>query len=164
MQVSIIAAMDEHRAIGIKNQLPWHLPADLKHFKNLTIHKPIVMGRKTFESIGKALPDRTNIVVSRNANFQASGCYVRHSLKEALNHLEQVAEVMIIGGANVFKEALPISNRMYLTFIHHQFEADSFFPKWNEHEWQEIYRENHAADEKNIYSFSFVTLERTLNR
>lgn len=166
MKLSLIAAMDTHRVIGRKNQLPWHLPADLKHFKTITMGKPIVMGRKTFESIGKALPGRKNIVISHNSEFYAPDCLVKTSLVQVLDHLKYENEIMIIGGASLFQEALPLAQRMYLTFIHHSFEGDTFFPEWNKDEWREISREDHAPDERNCYSYSFVTLdlERTLKR
>jgi dihydrofolate reductase len=159
MKLSLIAAMDIHRVIGNKNQLPWHLPADLKHFKAITMGKPIVMGRKTFESIGKALPGRENIVISHNPAFNAPGCLVQTSLEQALDHLKQENEIMIIGGAILFQKALPIAHRMYLTLIQHQFEGDAFFPAWDTQEWQEVSREDHAPDEQNPYPFSFIVLE-----
>lgn len=161
MKLSIIAAMDDHRLIGRQNQLPWHLPADLKHFKMLTLGKSVIMGRKTYESIGKPLPNRNNIIISRNPKFQAAGCTVETSLTQALINLNTADEIMIIGGASLFQEALAIVQHMYLTFIHHQFSGDVFFPAWNQDEWQEISREDHEPDDKNPYPFSFVVLERT---
>lgn len=160
MQVSIIAALANNRVIGYQNQLPWHLPADLKHFKELTMGKPIIMGRKTFESIGKPLPGRTNVVVSRNPAFEADGCIVVHSLEAALEKVSYVPEAMIIGGTEIFRQALPLAHTLYLTFIHADIAGDVFFPEWGANDWQEFKRQDFKADEKNGYEYSFVTLSR----
>lgn len=158
MYLSIIVAMGNSRVIGNKNQLPWHLPADLKHFKELTLRKPVIMGRKTFESIGKPLPDRRNIVISRNSNWRAEGCEVAANIDDALAVVNNAEEVMIIGGATIFAQTLQRVNKMYLTFIHADFEGDSFFPEWNKSEWHEIENVSCQPDEKNPYQYSFVTL------
>lgn len=160
MKIIIVAALDEHCLIGNKNSLPWHLPADLQHFKTTTLNKPIIMGRKTFESIGKPLPQRRNIIISRTLKTNNSNCAVFTSLQNALVALADQAEVMIIGGAEIYKQALPIADKMYLTIIHHTFEGDIYFPKWNTNEWQETARKDFAADKDNPYAFSFVTFER----
>lgn len=160
MNISLIAAMDRNRVIGKQNALPWYLPADLRHFKELTIGKPIIMGSTTFASIGKALPDRTNIILTRDPSFAAEGCTTIHSVEEALAAAQGHDEVMIIGGANVFKQFLPMANKMYLTIIDTSLDGDVYFPEWDPAEWQETNREPHKPDEKNVYSYTFVTLER----
>jgi len=161
MHLSIIAALANNRVIGIENRLPWHLSADLKYFKAITLGKPIIMGRKTYESIGKPLPGRRNIIVSRNSEYQAAGCEVVSSLNNALALVKDCKEVMLIGGAQLFAQALPQADRLYLTFIHHNFNGDSFFPEWDAHQWHETNRVDHHADSNNQYDYSFVTLERT---
>jgi dihydrofolate reductase len=160
MQISLIAAMDRKRVIGRGNQLPWHLPADLKHFKALTMGKPILMGRKTYASIGKPLPGRVNIILTHDENFQAEGCIVAHSLAEAHSTAGKIEELMVIGGSQLFEQALPLAKCMYLTFIDSDIPGDTFFPAWDSTEWQEISREHHPADEKNAYAMAFVTLAR----
>lgn len=159
-KISIICALAKNFVIGNKNQLPWHLPADLRHFKELTLGKPIIMGRKTFESIGKPLPQRRNIIITHNTNFNFSGCEAVHSLEEALTLAKNDNEIMIIGGANIFAQALPLARRMYLTILDQDFEGDAYFPKWNEQEWKIIERIDCQPDEKNPYHYSFLTLER----
>lgn len=160
MQISIIAALANNRVIGYQNQLPWHLPADLRHFKELTLGKPIIMGRKTFESIGKPLPGRKNIVVTRDQGYQADGCVVAHSLPEALAQAGAASEVMIIGGTELFAQALPLAHCLYLTFIRADFTGDVFFPLWDAAEWEETERQDFGADEKNKYSYSFINYSR----
>lgn len=162
MQVAIIAALANQQVIGYQNQLPWHLPADLRHFKQLTLKKPIIMGRKTFESIGKPLPERTNIIISRNPAYQASGCLVAHSLAEALKLANTAEEVMVIGGTTIFEQALPLAQTLYLTYIHADIKGDVFFPPWNADDWQTIHTQYFNADEKNVYNYSFVTLTRKI--
>lgn len=160
--ISLIVAMDEHRVIGYQNQLPWHLPADLQHFKQLTLGKPILMGRNTFESIGKPLPQRPNIVLTRDVQFQAEGVLIAHSLQEACALANDAAELMVIGGAHVFQQTLPLAHRMYLTKIHHRFVGDTYFPQWDAKAWQEIESTFRPADEKNAYDMTFITLVNTL--
>lgn len=140
--------------------MPWHLPADLKFFKRITMDKPVIMGRKTFDAIGKPLPGRLNIVVTRDTSWQHDGVYVAHSMEDALRAAAEYEEVMIIGGANLYGQMLPDADRLYLTEIDAEFEADTFFPALDNAQWQEINREQHTADEKNAYPYSFVTLER----
>jgi dihydrofolate reductase len=151
--------MANNRVIGYKNQLPWHLPADLKHFKALTLGKPVIMGRKTFMSIGKPLPGRQNIVIT-SQELNVPNVTTVNSLTEAITKIQPCQEIMIIGGATLYESALPIATRMYLTFIDHTFTGDTFFPKWNASEWHEINRKNCHPDEKNPYHYSFVTFER----
>jgi dihydrofolate reductase len=160
MQISIIAALTNNNVIGNNNKLPWHMPADLKHFKAITLGKPIIMGRKTYEAIGKALPGRRNIVITRDKNWRCSDCEIYHSLQEAFAAVKECAEVMVIGGAEIYKTALPLADKMYLTFIHHDFIGDTYFPDWNPDEWQEIEHADYPADEKNPYPYSFVVLQR----
>ncbi|KTC64900.1 dihydrofolate reductase FolA (plasmid) [Legionella adelaidensis] len=157
--ISLIAALDEKRGIGKNNQLLCHLPADLKHFKNITMGKPIIMGRKTFESIGKPLPGRQNIVLSKKMTSTPE-VEVFPSLEEALAYTDQKEEIMIIGGANVFSAALPKAQRMYLTYIHHQFDADVFFPDFDMNEWESEKDNFYARDEKNLFDLTFRNLRR----
>lgn len=160
MLVSIIAAMDRNRLIGNKNQLPWHLPADFAHFKAVTMGKPIIMGRKTFESIGKPLPGRTNIVLSRNPETKFEGVVCVASLEEAIDAVADAEEVMIIGGSTIYEMLLPRINRMYLTFVDAQFEGDAWFPEFDESQWLEKESVICRADEKNRYNCRFVTFEK----
>lgn len=160
MIISLIAAMDKNRVIGKKNTLPWYLPADLRHFKKLTADKPIIMGSTTFASIGKALPNRTNIVMTRDPAFVANGCVIVYSLEEALYAANGHDEIMVIGGANIFEQFLPLANKMYLTMIDAEIDGDVYFPAWNPAEWRETSREAHLPDEKNPYSYSFLVLKK----
>ena len=160
MILSLIVAMAENRVIGRDNQLPWHLPDDLKFFKKHTLGKPVIMGRKTFESIGKPLPNRPNIVISGNPEFQADGCKTTTSLEQALTHCAGEDEIMIIGGARLFADTLPDANRLYLTLVHASVKGDVLFPEFDWNEWVETDREEHAADERHEFSFSLVCLER----
>ena len=157
--ISLIAAIDENRGLGYNNQLLCHLPADLKHFKTLTMGKPIIMGRKTFESIGKPLPGRLNIVLSKQA-ISIEGVTVLHSLSQALEHVQAVPEVMIIGGATLFEQALPLAQRIYLTVIHHQFPADVFFPALDDNLWALMSDEWTNRDEKNLFDMTFYQYDR----
>ncbi len=159
--VSIIVAVAKHNAIGAKGGLLCHLPADLKHFKNTTSGHTVVMGRRTFDSLPKgALPNRRNIVVTRNPDFTAPGVEVAHSLTEAFS-LVADGEVFVIGGAQIYEEALPMASRLYLTKIEAAFpDADTFFPEISDSQWVETLREAHEADEKNPYPYEFVILER----
>lgn len=159
MLVSLVVAVAANNAIGKNNQLLWHLPADLKHFKTLTTGHTVFMGRKTYESIGKPLPNRRNIVISKSIK-EIAGCEVAPSLEEALLLPGKNAEVMIIGGAAIYNLALPKADRIYLTRVHQDFEADTFFPKIDLQTWQETERENFSPDEKNLLAYSFITLNR----
>jgi len=160
--LSAIVAMSENRTIGKDNKLPWHLPADLKHFKEITTGHYIVMGRKTFESIGKSLPNRTNVVLSRDSQFIAPGCHVVNTIETAIDmaRKDQQAEIFIIGGAEIYRQLLPKINRLYLTVVHAEVEGDAWFPELSPNEWREVSREQHQADEKNAYAYSFITMER----
>ncbi len=160
MIISIVVAMSSNRAIGLNNQLPWNLPADLKHFKDVTMGKPIIMGRKTHESIGRALPGRKNIIVTRDQNYQAKDCVVAHNIEDALQAASDVEEVAIIGGENIFKQTMDKVNRIYLTVIHEDIDGDTFFPELGE-EWHEVERKDCTPDEKNQYHYSFLILERS---
>lgn len=156
MIVSLIAAMGRNRVIGKDNFLPWKLPEDMKRFKEITSGKPVIMGRKTFESIGKPLPNRLNIIITHDKNYKAEGCAVAHSLGQALKSAEGNEEAMVIGGEQIFREFLPKADRMYLTLIDCDFEGDAHFPEYNENEWKEVKRDGRKGD----YKFVFVDLER----
>ena len=158
--INLIAAMANNRTIGRDNRMPWHLPADLKHFKAITLNHPVIMGRKTYQSIGKALPSRRNIVISRDTSLQLDDAEVFHDLHRALDACADSAEIMIIGGANIYEQMLPRADRLYLTFIDLDVQGDTFFPDWQELGFRQISVEQHQADEKNPYSYRFVTLER----
>ena len=165
MKVALIVAAARNRAIGLNNKMPWHLPEDLKYFKRVTMGKPVIMGRNTFESIGRPLPGRPNIVISRNADYKADGITLVNSLDAALKAAQQLLpagqdEVMVIGGAQIYAQALPQATRLYLTEVDAEPEADAFFPAINRSEWQETARESHAACERNPYAYSFVVLEK----
>lgn len=157
--ISLIAAIDEHRGLGKDNSLLCHLPADLKHFKQLTLGKPVVMGRKTFDSIGKPLLGRLNIVLSKQI-LNIDGVSVVPSLSQALNIAGLEPEIMIIGGAGVFEQALPLAQRIYLTVIHHQFTADVFFPELDMEAWSLVDERSVSQDEKNHYDMTFYHYER----
>lgn len=158
--LSLIVAMTPTRVIGARNRLLWRLPAELQYFKKTTWGKPIIMGRKTHESIGRALPGRRNIIISRNPHFQAEGCEIVTSLDEALALVDTEAEVMVIGGAQIYEQALARADRLYLTLVHHEFTGDAFFPEWEAAEWHEVSREERAADAENPYDVSFIVLDR----
>ncbi|MDX5345802.1 MAG: dihydrofolate reductase [Hymenobacteraceae bacterium] len=159
--IAIVVATAENNAIGKNNELLWHLPADLKHFKQLTTGHPIIMGRKTFESIGKPLPNRTSIIVTRQADYKQENCVVVQDVKSALEKAQELDEqVFIIGGGEIYKEMLPFTDTIYLTKVHDTFDADTFFPELNPDNWQETEREDFKPDEKNKYAYSFITLKR----
>jgi dihydrofolate reductase len=158
--ISLIVAMDRNRLIGRGNALPWHLPADLAHFKSITMGKPIVMGRKTYESIGRPLPGRHNIVVSRNPDFSAPGCTVVASVDAALAAAGRVPEIMVIGGAQLYAEMLPRAQRIYLTRVEAAFEGDAWFPALDTAVWRECQRAEHAPDDRNPCPYVFLVLER----
>lgn len=153
MSLSIIAAMSANRVIGINNTIPWKLPEDLKYFKKLTLGKSIIMGRKTFESIGRALPSRENIVMTQQQTYQVQGVKVAHSLKEAIE-LAENPEIFIIGGAEIYKQSLPLVETVYLTLIEKNFDGDAYFPKLDFKVWQLVQEENHYSEsEKFAYKF-----------
>ncbi len=157
--ITIIAAMARNRAIGLVGAMPWHLPGELKHFKETTMGKPIVMGRKTWESIGRALPGRQNIVVTGNREYCAEGCLVVQSLPLAIERAEG-DEIMVIGGGQLYLQVLPAADRMVLTLVDYAPAADTWFPEWNENEWSEISRCSQAIDENNKLAFEVIELVR----
>jgi dihydrofolate reductase len=158
--LSIVVAVSENNAIGKNNELLWHLPADLKHFKNITTGHTIIMGRKTFDSIGRALPNRRNIVITRQASLAVEGVEFVNSLNEALELCIDKEQAYIIGGAEIYRQALPFCDRIYLTRVHQYFEGDAFFPELDEHNWQETEKHDYLPDEKNKFAYTFSTLER----
>ena len=160
MIISMIAAMDNNRLIGNSNQLPWHLPADFAHFKAVTMGKPIIMGRKTYESIGKPLPGRINIVLSRNPGITYEGVECVTSFDDAIALVPDVDEVMVIGGSTIYEMLLPRVDRLYLTYVDGEFKGDAWFPYFDQSEWLEKDVVTRASDEKNSYNCRFVTLER----
>ena len=159
VSLSLIVAMDRNRLIGNNNQLPWHMPADLAHFKQVTMGKPIVMGRKTYESIGRPLPGRKNIVLSR-AGYSADGVEVVSSICEAVATVADAKEVMIIGGATIYASVLDVVDRIYLTIIDDEFSGDAWFPEFDKELWTVISEEQFSADDKNRYAYRFITYER----
>lgn len=158
--IAMIAAMSTNRTIGINNKLPWHLPADLKHFKSLTLNKSVVMGRKTYESIGKPLPNRQNIILTNQVNYKALGCDVVNSIEAAIKTAEMKDEIMIIGGAKLFEQCLPLAKRLYLTVIETDIVGDTYFPQWKKEEWIITSQEAHAPDDKNPYAYCFMQVDR----
>ncbi len=161
--ISIISAVAKNRVIGNKNTLPWHLPADFTWFKEKTTGKTVVMGLNTFKSIGeKPLPNRKHIIISNDPNYVVpENCVLAYSIEQALEMIKkEPEEVMICGGASIYNQFLPFTDRMYLTFIHEDFEGDTFFPEFNMSDWNQISREDHQPDENNTYSYSFVILDR----
>ena len=167
MRLAMIVAQSSNRVIGRDNKLPWYLPGDLKYFKQATMGKPIIMGRKTFESIGKPLPGRLNIVISRDASFTAQGIKVVMSLPEAIELAESqvlidgVDEAMIIGGAQIYALALPEVERLYITQVHADIEGDAYFPEFNRSQWTELGREDFSAQGPNPYDYSFIVYQRS---
>ena len=162
MKLALIAAVADNGVIGRDNKLPWHLPADLRHFKELTMGKPLIMGRKTFDSLGKPLPGRPHIIVTRAQDFSYPGCYIVHDLDAALQCASDLladpdSEVMVIGGAEIYHLLLPRIQRMYLTEVHCQVEGDAFFPTFDRSQWQEVARKDCTTAE---LSYSFAVYER----
>lgn len=158
--ITLIVAVADSGVIGRDNSLPWHLPEDLKRFKRLTLGKPIVMGRKTFESIGKPLPGRQNIVVTRDTNYRREGVTVVHDADAALRAAGQVAEVMVIGGAELFRALLPRAGRIHLTRVHGNIPGDVMWPALDEREWKVVERESHAADDRHAWPMTFEVWEK----
>lgn len=159
-EVSLIAAMDRNRAIGAGGRLPWHLPDDLRWFRRHTLGKPIIMGRCTWRSIGRALPGRRNIVLTRDEEFHAEGVVVAHDIQEALSLAGDVSEVMIIGGGVLFSDTIHFADRLYITLVEGVFDGDVWFPLFDMSEWREVSREEHPADERNPWPFTFLIFER----
>jgi len=161
MKISMIAAMAEDRVIGLDNKMPWHLPGDLKFFKRVTLGKPVIMGRKTYQSIGRPLPGRANIVLTGDNNLQIEGVSCVQTVAQALALVKDAPEVMVIGGATLYEQFLPHASRLYLTFIDLKAEGDTKFPDYQAvANWREVEREAHLADCDNAHNYQFVTLER----
>ena len=160
MKISLIVAMASNRAIGLNNQMPWHLSADLKKFKQITMGLPILMGRKTYESIGRPLPGRSNIIISRNPSYQQPDCQVFENVDKAIAACQEYNEIFVIGGATFYQAMLPKADLLYLTQINKAFDADTFFPVINQQEWKEVAREDINNDPTVDFSYSFLKLER----
>ena len=160
MKISLIVAMSRNRVIGKNKKMPWHLPAELRYFKQVTMGKPIVMGRKTFEAIGRVLPGRQNIVITRDPDFSFEGVEVVRSLDEAINVAGHAEEIMIIGGAHLYQQVMDRADRLYLTLIEADIEGDTFFPEYDKNEWQEVKSDYRKADDKNPYLMRFLVLDR----
>jgi len=159
-ELSLIVAMDESRLIGSNNDLPWQMPADLAYFKRTTMGKPIIMGRKTFASIGRPLPGRRNIVITRDPGFSAPGCEIANGIQAAMALCSDVEEVMLIGGASLYKQTIDQAKRLYVTRIHHRFQGDTWFPEIDLGLWKEEAREDHNSDHSNPYAYSFIKFVR----
>ena len=159
-RVSLIAALAQNRVIGIENRLPWKLPEDLAHFKALTLGHPILMGRKTFESLGRPLPSRRNIVISRNADYQPVGCEIATSISAAIDLCADAEEIFFIGGAELYKQVLPIVDRLYLTEVQIEAQGDAWFPEFDRARFSEISREHHVGEKGDALRFDFVVYER----
>ena len=161
MLLTIVAAIDEQGLIGKNNTLPWKISADLQRFRRITMGKPIIMGRNTYQSIGKPLPSRKNIIISKKHHDNIKGCTVAHSLVEALKVCKCADEVMVIGGGLLYQEALPRADKLYLTLVHAKLSGDTWFPKgWRQYGWQQLSREDHLADDNNEYDYSFVVYQK----
>ena len=160
MRISLIVAMAENGVIGRNNQLPWRLSADLQHFKKITMGKPLIMGRNTHDSIGRPLPGRSNIVISRDKQYQAEGCVVVHSVDAALAAADGAEEVMIMGGAQLYEQTIGRADRLYVTLVHASIEGDVCFPEIDWEHWHEISAEDFRADDKNEFDFSFYVFDR----
>jgi dihydrofolate reductase len=160
MRLSLVVAVDRNRLIGRDGGLPWHLPADLKRFKSITMGKPIIMGRRTHESIGRPLPGRRNIVLTQSERYAPPGCEVFHSLQAALDALHDLPEVVVVGGAALYVEALPLCARLYLTEVNADLTGDVYFPEFQPGEWREVSAEAHAADATHAHDYRFRVLDR----
>lgn len=160
MILSIIAGVTTNGVIGKAGTMPWHLPADLQHFKQLTMGKPMLMGRKTFDSLGRVLPGRRHIILTRDQAFHHEQCDIVHSIDSALLLVKAEPELMVIGGAELYRQALPLAGRMYLTLINAVIDGDVMFPDFDEAEWCEVERVERPADERNVHALSFVTLDK----
>jgi dihydrofolate reductase len=158
--ISFVVAYDRNRAIGKNNRLPWHLPDDMKHMRKLTMGKPLIMGRRTWDSIGRPLPGRTSIVLTRDRDFRCDGCLIARTTEEALKLAAAAPEIIVFGGARVFEEFLPVADRIYLTEVEAKVDGDTHFPVLDPTEWREVERTRHPADERHAHAFSFVTLDR----
>jgi dihydrofolate reductase len=162
MKLTIIAAVANNHVIGADNRLLWHLPADLKHFKSLTMGHTMIMGRKTFESIGKPLPGRRTIVVTRKEDYDAQGCGIAHSLEKAFKMLKKSEEAFVVGGADIYQQTINLhqAHKLIITRVFASFEGDAFFPDVDPNKWKLVERNDHKADEKNPYDFTYLTYKR----
>ena len=160
MQLSIIVAMDRNRVIGRGGTLPWHISSDLKNFKKITMGKPILMGRKTHDSIGKPLPGRENIILTNNKKYLAEGCTVKNTLDEVYSYCEEQLELVVMGGAILYSQTLDKADKLYITEVNASVNGDTFFPEYKSSQWREISRESFNADENNEFDYSFTVLER----
>lgn len=162
--ITIIAAIGSNNELGKDNDLIWHLPADLKRFKKVTTGHAIIMGRNTFESIGKPLPNRRSIIITRNTSYQKEGCEIVHSLEAAIELIEEQNDAFIIGGAQIYKEAMKknLVDQLDITHVHHDFDADVFFPSIDLGVWKEVSREHFSMNEKNLYNYSFISFKRNI--
>jgi len=160
MLISFVAAMSKNRVIGKNNKIPWSMPADVRHMRKMIEGKPLIMGRKTHESIGRPLPDRKNIILTRDKSYKSKGCIVVHTQEEALKAAEGAEEVIIFGGEEIYRMFLPKANRMYLTIIDAEVEGDAFFPEYDKKEWKVVEKKEHKADEENKHDYTFITLQR----
>lgn len=160
--ITVIAAIAKNNALGKDNDLIWHLPADLKRFKKVTTGHYILMGRNTFESIGKPLPNRTTIIITRNKNYSKEGCLIAGSLEEAIELAKEEAQIFIIGGAQIYKEIITknLADQLDITLVHSEFDADVYFPEIDAKVWKEAVREDFKADEKNVYDYSFISYRK----
>ena len=158
--LTLVAALDRNRVIGREGRLPWHLPADLRFFKQTTMGKPLLMGRRTWNSIGRPLPGRRMIVLSRDPAYRAEGCAMAQSLDEALEIARPAAEIMVIGGATLFEQTLPLAARLYLTRVEAEVPGDTWFPEWDEREWRLDWEEAHPADAQHAWPYRFQRWER----
>ena len=159
-RVSVIAALAKNRVIGIENRLPWRLPEDLAHFKALTLGHPILMGRKTFESLGRPLPGRTNVVITRNRDYRPDGCVVADSIPAALALCADADEIFFIGGAELYAQAIPLADRLYLTEVDIEAAGDAWFPDYDRRAFREVSRESHTGGKGDVLGFDFVVYER----
>lgn len=162
--LELVVAVAENDVIGMNNGLPWRLPADLRRFKELTLGKSILMGRKTYQSIGKALPGRVNLVLTRSLDFSAVDCRVVDTLDAALHAVSGESVLMVIGGAEIYRQCLAAATRIHLTLVHARMQGDRFFAGWRDADWQESFRERHEADDRNSLPYSFITLERAARK
>lgn len=161
MKINLIVAVDAKNGIGKNNMLPWHLPADLKYFKSVTSGYPIIMGRKTYDSIGRVLPNRKNIIISRQVGLEVPGAIITDSLEKSFELCKTEEQVFVIGGSQIFQLSLPLADMIYLTLIHHNFDTDVFFPEIDRSEWIEEDIIRNEPDEKNLYPYSFIRYKRT---
>lgn len=165
MKISLIVAMASNRVIGLDNRLPWHLSADLKRFRQITMGSPIVMGRKTYESIGRPLPGRTNVIVSRDPAYKQEGCLVFNDIETAIGSCcQKFQEVFVIGGSELYRSVLPMADTLYVTLIHKVFSGDAFFPEIDARQWAEVAREDIDDDPDAGFSYSFIKYKKATNR